>query len=256
MIKFFRKIRQRLLSENKFSKYFLYAIGEIILVVIGILIALQINNWNEGRKQKAEEVKLLQNFKNSVETDVARVNQFIKDFERRNELINILLRHMNADLPYSDSLNIFFMNSTALWMPRLDQEVFATLTSTDLNIISNDTLKKEITSYYSFAKRQFDIYINRYANIIEDASKDIYPTRFNALWNDSWNDPDKAVQGGRLMIPNDYEALKKDKEYLYFLRSQKNQLYWYVRNPLKQAKVHSESLLSSIEKELDLCKVK
>mgnify|MGYP001591841413 CR=1 FL=1 len=50
MIKFFRRIRQGLLSENKFSKYLLYAIGEIILVVIGILIALQINNWNEKRK--------------------------------------------------------------------------------------------------------------------------------------------------------------------------------------------------------------
>ena len=50
MIKFFRKIRQRLLTENKFSKYLIYAIGEIILVVIGILIALQINNWNENRK--------------------------------------------------------------------------------------------------------------------------------------------------------------------------------------------------------------
>lgn len=52
MIKFFRKIRQKLLSENKFRNYVLYAIGEIILVVIGILIALQINNWNE--KQKTE----------------------------------------------------------------------------------------------------------------------------------------------------------------------------------------------------------
>lgn len=59
MIKFFRKIRQRLLSENKFSKYFLYAIGEIILVVIGILIALQINNWNDGEKNKKIEQQLL-----------------------------------------------------------------------------------------------------------------------------------------------------------------------------------------------------
>ena len=50
MIKFFRKIRQKLLTENKFSKYLIYAIGEIILVVIGILIALQINDWNENRK--------------------------------------------------------------------------------------------------------------------------------------------------------------------------------------------------------------
>ena len=50
MIKFLRRIRQKLLSENKISKYVLYAIGEIFLVVIGILIALQINNWNETRK--------------------------------------------------------------------------------------------------------------------------------------------------------------------------------------------------------------
>jgi len=56
MIKFFRKIRQKLLSENKFSKYLIYAIGEIVLVVIGILIALQINNWNiQNIEQQWEE---------------------------------------------------------------------------------------------------------------------------------------------------------------------------------------------------------
>ena len=55
MIKFFRKIRQRLLTENKFSKYLLYAIGEIILVVIGILIALQINNANEANNPRTDK---------------------------------------------------------------------------------------------------------------------------------------------------------------------------------------------------------
>jgi uncharacterized membrane protein YgaE (UPF0421/DUF939 family) len=50
MIQFFRKIRQRLLSENRFTKYLFYAFGEIILVMIGILLALQVNNWNEQRK--------------------------------------------------------------------------------------------------------------------------------------------------------------------------------------------------------------
>ncbi|WP_273277430.1 DUF6090 family protein [Maribacter polysiphoniae] len=58
MIKFFRRIRQQVLTENKFSKYLLYAIGEIVLVVIGILIALQINNWNEIRKDNAETNKI------------------------------------------------------------------------------------------------------------------------------------------------------------------------------------------------------
>ncbi len=59
MIKFFRKIRQQLLTENKTGKYFKYAIGEIILVVIGISIAISINNWNEAQKNKTVEQQLL-----------------------------------------------------------------------------------------------------------------------------------------------------------------------------------------------------
>lgn len=59
MLKFLRKIRQRLLTENKFSKYLIYALGEIVLVVIGILIALQINNWNDLKKNEVLEQQLL-----------------------------------------------------------------------------------------------------------------------------------------------------------------------------------------------------
>ena len=59
MIKFFRKIRQNLLSEGKTRKYLKYAIGEIIHVVIGILIALQINNWNNNMQQDKLERKYL-----------------------------------------------------------------------------------------------------------------------------------------------------------------------------------------------------
>lgn len=61
MIKFFRKIRYDLMTQNKTSKYFKYAIGEIVLVVIGILIALQINNANERRKARQQEITILKN---------------------------------------------------------------------------------------------------------------------------------------------------------------------------------------------------
>ena len=74
MIKFFRKIRQNLLNENKTSKYLKYAIGEIVLVVIGILIALQINTWNEERKTKIEETSALENIQ--------------RDFKKNKELLN------------------------------------------------------------------------------------------------------------------------------------------------------------------------
>jgi hypothetical protein len=70
MINFFRKIRQRLLTENKFSKYLLYAIGEIFLVVIGILIALSINNWNEGRKNKNKAAVYVTKIINDLQNDI------------------------------------------------------------------------------------------------------------------------------------------------------------------------------------------
>ena len=76
MIKFFRKIRQRLLSENRLGKYLLYAIGEIVLVIIGILFALQINNWNSTQKAHDQELelyaKLLNDLNDSFNSTIGR----------------------------------------------------------------------------------------------------------------------------------------------------------------------------------------
>ena len=91
MIKFFRKIRQKLLSENKFSKYLIYAIGEIILVMIGILLALQVNNWNEERKQKQKEIVNLIAIKEDLEHDLK--TEFINGISYgnvQNNALNIL----------------------------------------------------------------------------------------------------------------------------------------------------------------------
>jgi hypothetical protein len=83
MIKFFRKIRQKLLSENRFSKYFIYAIGEILLVVIGILIALSINNWNEFKKERITERDFLISIQNDLKQDTAFLSSQIKNNKYR-----------------------------------------------------------------------------------------------------------------------------------------------------------------------------
>src|SRR6056297_3325216 len=95
MIKFFRKIRQKLLTENKLSKYFLYAIGEIILVVFGILIALQINNWNERQKDFAKEQLILKQLRSEY---TSNLNQLDEKILMRNEGLvacNILLNQID-----------------------------------------------------------------------------------------------------------------------------------------------------------------
>lgn len=77
MIPVFRKLRKQLAEENRFLKYWRYAIGEIVLVVIGILIALQVNNWNELRKQRQVEIKYFYNLKNDLLADDQRLNVMI-----------------------------------------------------------------------------------------------------------------------------------------------------------------------------------
>ena len=81
MIKFFRKIRQNLLSEGKLGKYIKYAIGEIILVVIGILIALQINNWNENRKQQSEIIDIYNQIALDLDNDISEFSSVIKYYD-------------------------------------------------------------------------------------------------------------------------------------------------------------------------------
>ncbi len=124
MIQFFRKIRQKLLSENKFSKYLLYAIGEVILVVIGILIALQINNWNENRKledakqnyyqQLLVDLEVDKNYAKSIidrlESSITKYNKYQETFKQ--PYINFAQTIQNLGINNFTSVNLEFKTST------------------------------------------------------------------------------------------------------------------------------------------------
>ena len=105
MINFFRQIRQNIIMENKTGKYLKYAVGEIVLVVIGILIALQINNWNEFRKRQNEEVFLLIDIKKNLET---MLMDFTSDtIFNSNSIVQYgkIEYYITNDLPYSNELD-------------------------------------------------------------------------------------------------------------------------------------------------------
>jgi hypothetical protein len=104
MIKFFRRIRQQLLSENKFSKYLLYAIGEIVLVVIGIFMALQLNTWNENRKNNEKLSSYLQADLIDLKDDLLSLNYEIDELTRFNESTKLFLNHPDYNAFTLDSL--------------------------------------------------------------------------------------------------------------------------------------------------------
>jgi len=95
MINFFRKIRKQLADDNKPLKYMRYAIGEIVLVVLGILIALSINNWNEEQKERVKLNNIFQIVKADLVKDTLGVSQFIKRVGKHNTfLLKILEREI------------------------------------------------------------------------------------------------------------------------------------------------------------------
>ncbi|MCF8272558.1 MAG: hypothetical protein K9I95_01890 [Flavobacteriaceae bacterium] len=152
MIKLFRNIRKKLLEQGKTINYLKYAIGEIVLVVIGILIALQINNWNQQQQNSKQEKQLLQQL--LIEYN-SNLNQLSNKILLRREGINsaiMLLSYRdleNLDVQY-DSINRHL--SRLILRPTFDPELGVTTELTNsgkLYILSNEELRNKISAFPS-----------------------------------------------------------------------------------------------------------
>jgi len=137
------------MEKNITEKYFKYAIGEIVLVVIGILIALQINNWNENRKSQTQELKILQNFKISLADDLSYREESIRTYDFARNSMVYLIDYMDSNLPYKDSLNFHFSNIANDFGLVYDFSTYEELKSKGTGIISNESLRTNIIMYYS-----------------------------------------------------------------------------------------------------------
>ncbi|MBK7869320.1 MAG: hypothetical protein IPJ74_00890 [Saprospiraceae bacterium] len=148
MIKFFRKIRQKLLSENKFGKYLIYAIGEIFLVVIGILIALQINNWNEERKDSIKEQQILSQLKEDYEANLKQLDQKISSrmsiIQAGNEILKYIDQPTNI---HNDSIvsKLSVISGWATFDP-IQNDLFV---SGNIRLIKNSKLKRLLSNWSS-----------------------------------------------------------------------------------------------------------
>ena len=152
MIKFFRRIRQQLLTENKFSKYLLYAIGEIILVVIGILIALQINNWNEERIRANKEIVYLANVNKEFRENKKQLDSVVKShkivFDNCTKIITYFPIEKKPSQQVLDSLAQFLFNSFGGTTFNPSQSsINALSSSSSFDIISDENLRDLLISW-------------------------------------------------------------------------------------------------------------
>ena len=150
MIRFFRKIRQTLLSENKFSKYLLYAIGEIILVVIGILIALQVNNWNNENVDRKKEALLIKQIHRDFKSNKKQLDSIVIINKKKQRALTIFVDEL-LKRPDSSAIDTLLKYASDIYAIKTfnpsNGAVQALINSSSFELIRKDTLRDLLVSW-------------------------------------------------------------------------------------------------------------
>ncbi|BAO76456.1 DUF6090 family protein [Winogradskyella sp. PG-2] len=148
MIKFFRKIRQNLLSEGKTGKYFKYAIGEIVLVMIGILLALQVSNWNDKRLEKLTLKSTYEIIAEDLKNDIADINLILKSKKEAEPVFNKVLDGLMTKEDYENCAGCEYL---IIGSPDLiiEKRGYNLLNSFSSSKISMDSLTIKIVQFYT-----------------------------------------------------------------------------------------------------------
>ncbi|MCO4821022.1 MAG: hypothetical protein KC469_03065 [Flavobacteriaceae bacterium] len=154
------------METGKTTKYFKYAIGEIVLVVIGILIALQINNWNEGRKKQKEEIQILKEIKSTLIYDLNNAFPTLKNRAISRKKLSIsLLDAIKSGDEINDSINFIFLAAGEIFRP--SYTAYKGLESKGIDIIQNDSIKNSIIQIYDsdYVEVKIRLETNTFANL-------------------------------------------------------------------------------------------
>lgn len=247
MIKLFNKIRQRLLTENKFSKYLLYAIGEIVLVVVGILIALNINNWNEGRKATKQEIKILSELKSDLETNLEELKETYNVTNSRQQYANLILDHFEKASPVNDSLKKAFEHINMDGLFNIANTAYKFIENQGVNTLSNDSLRIRVTVMY---ERYFKNIVTRETKNWEIVDDELLP-----LMNEYFKTSpsiDKKVSFSLITLnePINIEQLRNNNKF-------KNMIFrlqtWLLIRLKWQQETHIEleKLIIDVQEEID-----
>jgi len=206
MIKFFRNIRLTLIGEGKTSKYLKYAIGEIILVMIGILLALQVNTWKEQRALRVEERSILEELNDNLVTNIDILESYIAHQKDRQSEIRTVIKQIEREVPYSDSMGIHLRNVRKGEYISLLSSAFESLKSVGFNLVQNKKLRSSIINSFNYDYEQNLKSISSITELNYQSTHEIYVKYLS--YDDSINER---------TIPNDYDSLLKNKEFYNLL---------------------------------------
>lgn len=246
MIKFFRRIRQKLITEGKLSKYLIYAIGEIALVMIGILLALQVNNWNSNRQRSKLERAYMLEIKDNLTSDTINIKKVMLFQEAKRESIMSTFRLFEKAANGGDYLEDFDVSVWGEHVP-FEQVRIAfdnMMTSEDISLISNKILRTQISQYYSDYKLQEGDQA-RALELTRGLMDYFVPKFVNKDLVKSMIDVDLDLPQGSSI------QLYKDQEFIGRLFTML-QVTEVLNQSLKDKKSVTKQMISNIDKELSL----
>lgn len=160
MLRFFRTIRKKLIEQDNVRKYLLYAVGEILLVMIGILLALQVNNWNELRKEKEREQVYLQLLHQNLSTDlqILKLNQdFYKEVLENGTRLLAYIRNEEASEFSQWELLVSAFHASQIWSIIFESSTYEELKSTgDLSLLKNAFIRDRLGFYYGGGRLRYE----------------------------------------------------------------------------------------------------
>ena len=205
------------MTSNSFRKYLLYAFGEIALVMIGILLALQVSNWNQERVEQRIEKELL----GQLHRDLTKG---MKDLELNITIMNtamnsgrLILDHMDSGRAYHDSLSLHFAKSLLWARLILNEGTYETIKSHGLEIISNAELRDAIVSIFEGRLSFLRTWEEVVQNYVEKMRNEISVEFFKSSYKGSTFTNRKVFYGRS--EPIDYELLRKSHEFRYHLQT-------------------------------------
>ena len=206
MIKFFRNIRQNLIMENKTANYLKYAIGEIVLVMIGILLALQVNSWKEQRTLRMEEKSILEELNANLNTNISVLENYITNqLKEQSDIRNIIQQFENKS-PYSDSMGMHLRNVRKGEYLSLVTSAFESLKSIGFDLVRSKELRSKIINLFNYDFEQNLKLISSITELNYQSTHEIFVKYLS--YDDSNNER---------VIPNDYNLLLENKEFYNLL---------------------------------------
>tara|TARA_R110002124_G_scaffold149259_1_gene315311 strand:+ start:1662 stop:2432 length:771 start_codon:yes stop_codon:yes gene_type:complete len=213
MLRFFRQIRKTLIKQENMRKYFWYAIGEILLVMIGILLALQINNWNETQKELNTEIRYLDRLITEVSNDVENISRAITSNEARKERALFLINASNDKSLIVENPTYFIESieySGYTFAPVTSNQTFEEIKSSgNLSLIRNEEVRNAISVYYTNAENR-----SQYRFITEELQLKYLDYRVGIL------DTEQQITMGSFRERNEYSAKDAADVYTRFIKKE------------------------------------